>query len=497
MLTSLFLSLSCAPIAEPLPAPVTSPVVAMRASTSADDPELTKRKKEAGKDPVALWKVYEWCKEQKKEKEGKAILKDILKIDPNHKEANIALGNLYYDGKWFENQKKIDEYKKQKEDEAKLAQGLVQYKGEWVPKEDVPYLEKGLVKDSVGEWVTPDVAKKVDEGWVKQDLEWVPPAEKENIAKNLWKCGDQWLAIADANKYHSDHTQPWKIPFGHYVVWTTCDRDVVTTKMKPQLDSACEDLEKIYDNKTHAPVKLFVLRNKDEYGAFAAGDREDGSDTNDSSGMSSAYYAYLADAYFDDDGSENMGVTFWDDSTKDDAQWGVQHVRNALGLSFAETLDPSPVAVAALQKTGRMEKSYTKKFEEEKRLPAWYRYGAAAYVERWYSDTTVAAGGNMKWAKEWSLKMLLKAGGLRPLKQVLACNLHPKDPDDTAKMINETGLVMAFVVDGNCAPVIEKHKAFRAAFQAGKTGKELNETITALNAEIIKNEADLRKFAGL
>lgn len=497
MLTSLLLFVACPSFAPQTSTPLAEPAALVAPSTNAEDPEFVKRKKAAGKDPAELWKVYEWCKEQKKDKEGKSILKDILKIDPSHKEANIAAGNLFYDGKWFENQKKIDEYKKQKEIEEKQAQGLVEYKGEWVPKEDVAHLEKGLVKDSAGDWVTPDVAKKIDEGWIQQDLVWLPPAEKENIAKNLWKCGDQWLSLDDANKYHAEYAQPWKIPFGHYVLWTTCDRDVATKKIKTQLDSACEDLEKIYDNKTHAPVNVFILRNQDQYGQFAAGEREDGADSNDMLGMSSAYYAYLADAWMDEDGSQNMGVSFWDDSTKDSAQWGVQHVRHALGQSFAEALDPSPVAVALLAKSGRRDKAYGKKFYEEKRLPPWYRFGAAAYVERWYNDTTVLTGGNMKWAKEWSLKSLLKAGGLRPLKQVLAFNLNPKDADDTSKLINESGLVMAFVMDGNCAPVIEKHKAFRAAFQAGKTGKELNEALTALDAEIIKNEADLRKFAGL
>ncbi len=499
MLTSLLL-LTCSsfiPSSLAEPATVAAPTAAAHTSAPGEDAELTKRKKAAGKDPVELWKVYEWCKEQKKDKDGKAILKDILKIDPLHKEANIALGNLFFDGKWFENQKKIDEYKKQKEIDEKAAQGLVDYKGEWVPKEDVANLEKGLVKDSLGEWVTPDIAKKIDEGWVKQDLVWIAPAEKENIEKKLWKCGDQWLSLDDANKYHAEYSQPWKIPFGRYVLWTTCDRDVATYKMKPQLESACDDLEKIYGTKPAQPFNLFVLRSKDQYGAFAQGDREDGSDTNDATGMSSAYGAYLADALFDDDGCKNMGVSFWDASTKEGSQWGVQQVRNAIGMSYAEALDPSPLATAALQKTGRVDKAFVKKFFEEKRLPGWYRYGAAGYVERWYNDTTVGAGGDMQWAKKWSKESLLKSGGLRPLKQVIAFSLHPGDPTDTSKLINEAGLVMAFVMDGNCASVIEKRKAFLAAFQAGKTGKELNEAVSALDAEILKNEADLRKFAGL
>lgn len=185
MLTSLTLTLLLHAPASVAPNP-TAIVVAEQCRATAQTPapkddEYPKLKKEAGKDVTKLWKLYEWCKEHKRDKEAKTALKDLLKVDPLHKEANIALGNLYYDGKWFENQKKIDEYKAQQELEAKLAQGLVEYKGEWVPKEDVPFLAKGLVKDDLGNWVSGEVAQRLKEGYVKQDLEWIPPAEKENI----------------------------------------------------------------------------------------------------------------------------------------------------------------------------------------------------------------------------------------------------------------------------------------------------------------------------
>lgn len=476
-------------IQTPPPAPAPAP---------KDDGEFAKRKKEAGKDTLKLWKLYEWCKEQKKDKEGKATLKEILKIDPAHTDANRAIGNLFFDGKWFENQKKIDEYKKEKELQDKKAQGLVEYKGEWVPKDDVPFLEKGLVRDDVGNWVSGEDAKKLKEGYVKQDLEWVSPAEKDNIGKGLWKCGDKWLPLAEADKFHSDFLTPWKIPCDRYNVWTTCDRDLVLSKIKRQLDPAFDDLEKIYGVKPAVPVNVFIVRTAEQYGSFSAGDEATKRDTNDMTGMSSAYYAYLADTMYDADFNlHNMGVTFWDESSKEGSQWGIQHVRHAIGQSFAEAIDPSTKALEIFKKTPKGDNNFGKKFYDEKRIPRWYRYGAASYVERYYNDSTVGIGGNPQWAKKWSVEQLLKAGGLRPLKQVLEFNLHPADPTDTARLINEAGLVMAFVVDGKCAPLMEKHKAFQEAFKAGKDKKELAEVSKAFEAEIVKNEVDLRKFAGL
>ena len=40
----------------------------------------------------------------------------------------------------------------------KTAQGLVQWKDQWVPAEDVPFLERGLTRDPSGKWVDAEEA---------------------------------------------------------------------------------------------------------------------------------------------------------------------------------------------------------------------------------------------------------------------------------------------------------------------------------------------------
>lgn len=469
---------------------------AAQTPASKDDPEYVKRKKAAGKDPVELWKLYEWCKEQKKEKEAKAALKDIVKADPKHKEANIALGHIFFDDKWFENQKKIDEYKKAKDLEAKQAQGLVDYKGEWVPKEDVPFLEKGLVRDELGNWVTPDIAKKIKEGWVKQDLDWVAPAEKENIDKGLWKCGAKWLPIADANAYHAEIGQWWRIPSEHFVIWTTCDRDIAVYKMKPVLEAALEDIEKVYATKLTAPLHVMVLRNHDQYNEYCAGDGGDRQQA-EAQGLVNVHYACFADLALLPDNVDTLGLAYWDASTDAGNKFGPHAVRNALGLSFGERMDPSPKAAAQLAKTGNADESYIDKFYEEKRVAKWFRYGAAAYAERYYDDKTVATGGDRQWAKKWAVQNILAQGGLRPIKQILEFNLRLDQGADGAKLISEAGLLVAFCIDGTSAPVKEKFKAVQEAIKSGKDKKAVGEAFKALDAEITKNEAELRKFAGI
>src|SRR5262245_59519423 len=47
------------------------------------DPEFERRKKEAGNDVDKLWDVYKWCKDKKKDPEGRQILRAILKLEPD------------------------------------------------------------------------------------------------------------------------------------------------------------------------------------------------------------------------------------------------------------------------------------------------------------------------------------------------------------------------------------------------------------------------------
>ena len=61
-------------------------------------------------------------------------------------------------------------------------------------------------------------------------------------------------------------------------------------------------------------------------------------------------------------------------------------------------------------------------------------------------------------------------------------------------IINEAGLLVAFVLDGKCAEVIAKLGALKEAL---KTNKEVSKAGLALAEEIKKNEAKLRQFAQL
>lgn len=130
-------------------------------------------------------------------------------------------------------------------------------------------------------------------------------------------------------------------------------------------------------------------------------------------------------------------------------------------------------------------------------MPLWFRYGGATYAERYFNDSLVKSGENTHWAKDWSVQNIPARGGLRPLEDLFAFNLTPEGGPDSEKMINEIGLVTAFIVDGNCAPVVEKHIALQAALEDGKDAEAVGDAAMALPAAVIAHETELRKFAGI
>jgi len=502
MLTSLFLALS----ANPAALSFHETHVALRLEGQAQNPdeaEYERQRKLVDKDADKLWDLYDWCQQKKLDKQGKSCLRRIVQLKPDDEKAHKLLGEVSYEGKWYPSEKKVEEYKKQVADKAakdaeKAAKdkGLVKYKGEWVTPEDLTYLQRGMVKNDKGDWIDPEEQKKLAEGWVKQDLEWIPPQEKENIAKGLWKCGDKWLELGPANEYHSEFFEWWKIPHEKkYVLFTTCARKVAAL-IDANIANAYDDLLKCYGCAPPAPPAVIILQNQAQYEAFAAGDQEEGRPPAESTGLSSTHYAFFADTCVNRATGEfaQWGVSYWDASTEAGPKWAIHSTRNALGQSFAEALDPS---TKTMEKVTEEQRFDAKAFWEEKKIPLWFRFGAACYVERYFTDHDVKAGGNSRWSIEWSLQNLLTRGGMLPIAKVLEYEPTVEKAEDTQVWYNRIGLVMYFMVEGKCAPVTEKLVAFQAALKSGKDPKALTAAAKALAAELGRHDTDLRKFAAL
>ncbi len=81
------------------------------------------------------WKLAQWCLEHSLSKQRQPHLERVLVLDPNHKEARLALGYRFLEGRWI----RQDDYMKE--------QGYVKYKGSWKLPQEIELIEQRKKQD--------------------------------------------------------------------------------------------------------------------------------------------------------------------------------------------------------------------------------------------------------------------------------------------------------------------------------------------------------------
>ncbi len=314
-----------------------------------------------------------------------------------------------------------------------------------------------------------------------------PTASGERAER--FRCGEQWMNEADANDYHSRLLRWWRMPGDGFIALSTCSRATTAVALR-WMEATRPDLERLF-GRSPAMSTVILLRSQVQYNAFALTEKEPGRIPPESRGFSAFHHAYLCDSWLDVDReltAPGAASAYWDASTPAGNQWGPLAVRHAAGLAFAEALDPSPRASAAYRVDPELPFDSTA-FWAEKRIPQWLRYGAASYCERYFVEAGVA---NPTWARAWSLQELEASGGLGDIDEVLRCELSATEVSRSGRLLLQTGLLVAFVLDGECAPVQAAHQSFRRAVQEQSgVAAAAGNLATALKS----NEAALREFA--
>jgi hypothetical protein len=481
-------------IANPEARPLRAEAPLLRDARAQDpDPkaEYKARREVAEGDPEALWKLHEWCTAYNFKAESNSCLRAIIKLEPDHKQARAALGHVYYDDRWFTSEQKLKQYKQEQlELEAKRT-GKVIHEGKLIDPEELKLIEAGLVKVD-GRWINAEEAKKIEAGWVLQDTTWIPPGEVANVEQGLWKCGDQWLDAEEADRYHGEIGRWWQIPTEHFVLYSTCSRETSQAALNT-MEHSYRQFARAFGRSPAQAVPVLLLNSTDQYGRFGAGDA--GIENPDPGGLSSVHGAFFADGWIEValERESGAGVAYWDASTEGGSRFGEMFARHAAAQSIAEALDPSPRTMENWRK-GRRGSSSPDDFWAEKSMPRWFRYGVAAYVERYMPDSLVAAGGDPDWRRAWSVSNIARAGGLDSLDEIFEFDISV-DNRNSAKLINEAGLIVAFILDGKCPPVINQHGALKVALKEGKPA-DVTKATKGLVEEIKDNEAKLRAFAG-
>ena len=355
---------------------------------------------------------------------------------------------------------------------------------------------KGWVKDQeTGLWLTPEDRKRLEDGWVRQDLDWIPPKDAARVDEGLWWVDGEWLELARANRRHASIDAMWRIPGAEVLLYSTADREV-SLRAQRVMGQALLDLRRVFGAEPVLPLRVGMLRDEEQYDRFAFGDPDGRRLATHSGRLQVVHSAFFAESWFPRvDGKHEftgMGICYWEAHVPNGDLYGVHAARLATGLSYAEALDPSPKAVRKAVTAGAGGDYYSA-YQAEKQMPAWLRWGGAVYAERYFEDTTVAPDGDRWWARKWSLDNLRSRGGMRELGAVFAFRLDPDDRDDGLKLLLEAGLVVAFLVDGGCAPVAAEHAAFKKALASGRIDAR---GVTALTEAVRAHEKELRAFAG-
>jgi hypothetical protein len=470
---------------------------ALLARTAPEDAELAEQLSRAGRDAERLWAVYTWCTTSGRNVAARSVLRSVLRSAPDHAGAHEALGHVRGKEAWFPSPEALARYERSQDPEVAKARNYALIQGVWMHPEEGAFLAKGWTKDQEsGVWISLEDRRRLDAGWVRRDLEWIAPAEAPKVDLGLWKVQGEWLDAKSADRRRARIDDMWVIPGPQVVLHTTVDREVAL-RAQQEMERACDDMRRVFGAEPRMPIHVTLLRDEEQYDRFAFGDPDGRRRGTHAARFHAVHTAFFAESWLQRVDGElafrGMGVGYWDAEIPNGSLYGVHSARLAAGLSYVDTLDPSPKAVrrAISKGTGG---DYVDAYEAEKRLPAWLRYGGAVYAERYFKDAYVATDGDPWWARAWSLDNLKARGGLRPLPEVFAFHLDPDDRDDGLKLLIEAGLLVSFAVDGECEPVSAALTELQRALAAGRFRPSL---VTALSEAIRANEAKLRAFGGL
>jgi len=467
------------------------------ASRAHADPEDVTAILEAGDDVAKLRALHERFRADEAERAAAIALRRIVRADPDDAEARAALGHVRLDERWFSSEARRDRFQSRQGEAAAKDRGFVKHKGVWMHTEDRALAGKGQVRDeATGLWSGADDRRRLAEGWVRQDLAWVEPDESVLVDDGLWRVDGEWYDRAVANRRHARVDSMWCIPTPEVLVYATADREVAL-RAADVMARAIDDLQKVFGLEPQLPLPVCVLRDEEQYDRFAFGDPDGRRPPTHAGRLHVIHTAFFAESWLPRvDGEREfrgMGVCYWDPLVPYGDLYGVHAARLAVGLSYVDAIDPSPKAVRRGISKGPGPEHYAE-YQAEKALPAWLRTGGAVYAERYFRDDTVAEDGDPWWARAWSLGNLSSRGGLRPLPEVFAFALDADDRLDGLKLYIESGLLVAFLVDGGCAPAEEALAAFRAALVAGRLKPS---HVRALEDALVEHESELRAFAGL
>lgn len=503
IVASLLVALSSAPTT--LPCSVLAlPLRPAAASPQADD--VADRIKAADGDIEVLLEMAAAYKKAKDRASAKVVFEHVITLDTDNKIARKGLRHQRYADQWFESYVELSKFKRDEASKMK-EKGLAKWKDEWVPEADIPFLNMNWTKADDGTWSNPaDVARANQiAAWTAEgrqfradDNSWIASGDLQKWTDGLFLCGDDWLDLEKANEYHAKLESAWQLSGEHFIVMTT--RDWQTGNWSRwYADTTYPELVRLFGVEPEGKQVVAVLRHLREYNETASSSPI----LRESEGFSSIHGAYFADSVLDPSTEipqyRGCGVAYWDTNNEAIGAWGPYWIRWAAAQSYIDAIDRSWNTIGELFADGGDGGggSFATDFWSEKSIPRWLRYGGASYVERFMRDANVKEGGDPWGIRDFALGEVKKAGGLRDMKDLFAFGITLEDTDGSARLYQEAGVVVAYLLDGaeGDKKLAGLHEDFKKALAAGD-GEKARAAAKALEAELGKRKKKIEAFAG-
>jgi hypothetical protein len=390
-----------------------------------------------------LFDLYLYAKEQKLAAKAKELLKEIVKLEPDHEAARKELGHVKHEGKWMPEAEakklaKSDEEKQMKE------KGLVRYKDKWVTPEEKESLEhtaKGEVLVD-GKWVS---QKDLDRAQAEAKLR---EEAKEHKAKGEYYVNGQWMPKAEAEKHYSDINTPYRTDGDHVALYTNKGIDL-GERVLVETESAYRDCAAFFGTEltlSGARMPIFVTATLDDMNTMANAMGVDE--------KSSVYHAWCSPWLpANPQGFDIVSTTmYYRDKAGKDVLTDI-FARHALAEQYVERMvgkDATDIP------------------------PSWFIDGFACYIERWNTPRYF----------DWSRDVLRQKGALPSLKVFLGSYTI------TEPSILTGGLVVAFLRSEKAPEEVktawnESLEALRTKGKIGKAFKKLEKALIAAEEAFI------------
>lgn len=421
--------------------------------------ELEKRKAELDEnDANAIFALALWADKNGLATDSKRLLRQVIKVDKDHKEARELLGYVWFDDRWVTEREK-ERLERKKEEEEMEAKGLRRWRGEWVPLADFEKYEQGLVPVEVeGEqkWVTPEDKERIEKGMFLYNGLWITPDQKDKLDQGYFFVNGEFVDKAQADKLHEDVTNPWQFERDLVKLTTTCAHDFASVAMANADRAVAHAYEmlglEIPKADEFVKADLVLVRELADYQQLG-----DGIQDNNDALMSSAYETF---SFIDPNTGRVRGV----------AKFTVLDESNPDGNERFSTMVLRHCAVdTAMRNLGYNEQ-----------MPRWFQLGMAAYCGRFWDPfhaNGVAALG------AWSVGALQREGGIIKLDSFFDSFAVSK------QTVLQTGLLVSFLMNGeHPKKLASQWEDVMAALKAAK-GEDLQKAFVKLEIQLASKDA--------